>query len=176
MLCSIPGRTDQQCMGRWRRHLDPNIRKCSWLAREDEILKVKFQAIGSQWSNISKFLSGRTAQQCRARWFQICPQEAQDIVSLSRDPSVCAPCPSHRRERHHDGNSIKASARQLLEQMEQSSKKSASRSGRGSARKSTSSPTVPQKMQAASTSSMAGGCRFCLSWPGWKFCDHACVF
>jgi len=23
----IDGRTDQQCMGRWRRHLDPNIRR-----------------------------------------------------------------------------------------------------------------------------------------------------
>jgi hypothetical protein len=23
------GRTDQQCMGRWRRHLDPNIRRVS---------------------------------------------------------------------------------------------------------------------------------------------------
>ena len=25
----LDGRTDQQCMGRWRRHLDPTIRRVS---------------------------------------------------------------------------------------------------------------------------------------------------
>lgn len=26
----LEGRTDQQCMGRWRRHLDPAIKRDSW--------------------------------------------------------------------------------------------------------------------------------------------------
>ena len=50
-------------MGRWRRHLDPNIRKCQWLSHEDALLKAKYSEHGPQWSNISKFLDGRTAQQ-----------------------------------------------------------------------------------------------------------------
>jgi hypothetical protein len=29
----MAGRTDQQCMGRWRRHLDPAIRRDAWAAR-----------------------------------------------------------------------------------------------------------------------------------------------
>jgi hypothetical protein len=29
----MQGRTDQQCMGRWRRHLDPNIRRVRHGAR-----------------------------------------------------------------------------------------------------------------------------------------------
>ena len=115
--CSIPGRTDQQCMGRWRRHLDPNIRKCQWLPAEDALLKAKYDEHGPQWSHISKFLDGRTAQQCRARWFQISP-----LTFEGRGPAA----PRHgnsrkdRIERHKDGATIQASARALLEQMEQS--------------------------------------------------------
>ena len=30
---AMSGRTDQQCMGRWRRHLDPCIRRDAWAAR-----------------------------------------------------------------------------------------------------------------------------------------------
>jgi Myb-like DNA-binding domain len=104
-------------MGRWRRHLDPNIRKCQWLDHEDQLLKDKYNEQGPQWSNISKFLDGRTAQQCRARWFQLCPQEA------AAQPA--APAQRHgnnrkdRVERHKDGAFIKESARLLLSQMEE---------------------------------------------------------
>lgn len=104
-------------MGRWRRHLDPNIRKCQWLMHEDELLKAKFTEHGPQWSNISKFLDGRTAQQCRARWFQLCPTD------LLHQPMPAAPRHGNSRkdrvERHRDGASIQASARQLLSQMEE---------------------------------------------------------
>lgn len=107
----MPGRTDQQCMGRWRRHLDPNIRKCQWQAHEDELLKNQYEALGPQWSNISKFLQGRTAQQCRARWFQLCPASAAPPVPRT------ARNQNGRRDRHHDGASIQQSARQLVAQM-----------------------------------------------------------
>jgi Myb-like DNA-binding domain len=112
LLCSIPGRTDQQCMGRWRRHLDPNIRKCQWQSEEDVRLKQLYIEFGPQWSNISKRLSGRTAQQCRARWFQLCPSEQGSAA-----PALNRATHGHRRDRHHDGPSIQASAKLLLEQM-----------------------------------------------------------
>ncbi|XRB13440.1 transcription factor myb3r-5 [Pseudoscourfieldia marina] len=67
----LPGRTDQQCMGRWRRHLDPVIKKCTWSAEEDATLRDLHAKHGSGWSCIAKQLSGRTAQQCRARFFQL---------------------------------------------------------------------------------------------------------
>jgi hypothetical protein len=111
MLCSMPGRTDQQCMGRWRRHLDPNIRKCQWQAAEDELLKQQYDTLGPSWSSISKFLQGRTAQQCRARWFQLCPQSsAPPVPRTARNQNG-------RRDRYHDGASIQASARALVAQM-----------------------------------------------------------
>ncbi|KAK9908792.1 hypothetical protein WJX75_003000 [Coccomyxa subellipsoidea] len=67
----LDGRTDQQCMGRWRRHLDPAIKREQWAAPEDAALASLHARHGSQWSAISKSIDGRTAQQCRARWFQL---------------------------------------------------------------------------------------------------------
>jgi hypothetical protein len=40
----MDGRTDQQCMGRWRRHLDPAIRRDAWTAREDGTLQARPRA------------------------------------------------------------------------------------------------------------------------------------
>eukprot|EP00892_Ulva_mutabilis_P006381 jgi/Ulvmu1/4114/UM019_0093.1 len=115
----MPGRTDQQCMGRWRRHLDPNIRKCHWQAHEDDLLKAQYEALGPQWSNISKSLQGRTAQQCRARWFQLCP--SSNVPPVPRT----ARNQNGRRDRHHDGASIQESARFLVAQMSSAGKSGA---------------------------------------------------
>jgi len=65
------GRTDQQCMGRWRRHLDPNVTRGAWDAGEDAALRALYAELGPKWSRICESVPGRTAQQCRARWFQI---------------------------------------------------------------------------------------------------------
>lgn len=67
----MQGRTDQQCMGRWRRHLDPAIKRDSWASEEDQRLRSLYQQYGTSWSRISKALKGRTSQQCRARWHQL---------------------------------------------------------------------------------------------------------
>lgn len=67
----LDGRTDQQCMGRWRRHLDPSIRRDAWQPQEDAALQTLYLEYGSQWSAIAHGIHGRTAQQCRARFFQI---------------------------------------------------------------------------------------------------------
>ena len=68
VVTTLQGRTDQQCMGRWRRHLDPSIRRSAWGAAEDATLHAQYAQYGSRWSSIARALPGRTAQQCRARW------------------------------------------------------------------------------------------------------------
>jgi len=73
----LEGRTDQQCMGRWRRHLDPSVKKDAWTDDEDAKLLRLHESLGPRWSNISKMLTGRTAQQCRARWFQLSAAEEE---------------------------------------------------------------------------------------------------
>ena len=66
----MDGRTDQQCMGRWRRHLDPRVRREPWSTKEDRCLAELRVRHGANWSAIGKEMEDRTAQQCRARWFQ----------------------------------------------------------------------------------------------------------
>lgn len=68
---SMPGRTDQQCMGRWKRHLDPGICRAPWTAVEDALLTSLVAEHGHAWSTISSALEGRIAQQCRSRWKQL---------------------------------------------------------------------------------------------------------
>lgn len=58
--------------GRWRRHLDPGIRRDAWKGKEDATLVSLYEQYGSQWSTIAKAIPGRTAQQCRARWGRCC--------------------------------------------------------------------------------------------------------
>ena len=57
-------------MGRWRRHLDPKVKRDAWSTREDRHLTELHHEHGSNWSAIAKTMKNRTAQQCRARWFQ----------------------------------------------------------------------------------------------------------
>ena len=58
-------------MGRWRRHLDPSVKKAGWQRSEDELLRALVAEHGAAWSQISRFLPGRTPQQVRARWCQL---------------------------------------------------------------------------------------------------------
>ena len=57
-------------MGRWRRHLDPRVRREPWSTKEDRCLAELRVRHGANWSAIAKEMVDRTAQQCRARWFQ----------------------------------------------------------------------------------------------------------
>ena len=51
--------------------LTPPPRSETWRPEEDALLISLHDQHGTHWSRISKSLQGRTAQQCRARFFQI---------------------------------------------------------------------------------------------------------
>lgn len=74
-------------MGRWRRHLDPSVKKDAWAVAEDNQLMTLHDTLGPRWSNISKMLTGRTAQQCRARWFQLSATEDEESLSAGSAPT-----------------------------------------------------------------------------------------
>jgi hypothetical protein len=83
----VPGRTDQQCMGRWKRHLDPSIKRDKWSTEEDILLCALYSKFDNQWSNISRALDGRTPQQCRTRWHNLssssfCQKFASEIRAV----------------------------------------------------------------------------------------------
>ena len=58
-------------MGRWRRHLDPSVERGNWKKEEDEQLRKEFEKHGAKWAFLARDIEGRTAQQCRARFYQL---------------------------------------------------------------------------------------------------------
>ncbi|GIL70791.1 hypothetical protein Vretifemale_1352, partial [Volvox reticuliferus] len=82
----LPGRTDQQCMGRWRRHLDPNIRKDAWTVEEDARLHELYEEHGTAWSMIARRIANRTPQQCRGRWCILMASKSKGTLRTTAIP------------------------------------------------------------------------------------------
>ncbi|KAM9751438.1 v-myb avian myeloblastosis viral oncogene homolog-like 2a isoform 2-T2 [Menidia menidia] len=65
----LPGRTEMQCMVRWKKHLDPDAIKGFWTKEEDEMILELVEKYGTRnWAIIGKHLKGRMGKQCRERW------------------------------------------------------------------------------------------------------------
>jgi hypothetical protein len=63
------GRTKPQCAQRWRRSLDPAIRRDKWLPKEDASLTLAVQRHGERaWMKVSNDVKTRCDVQCRGRW------------------------------------------------------------------------------------------------------------
>lgn len=69
---ALQGRTGQQCLHRYTKTVNPNIKKGRWSLEEDKRLFLATQAYGQkQWKDIKDHVKGRTDVQCRERWFNI---------------------------------------------------------------------------------------------------------
>ncbi|XP_011475157.1 uncharacterized protein LOC101172332 isoform X2 [Oryzias latipes] len=64
----LPGRTEMQCMGRWKKHLDPELSRHWTKAEDDKMLELVNKYGTRSWSLVAKELTARTGKQCRERW------------------------------------------------------------------------------------------------------------
>ncbi|XP_033943909.1 v-myb avian myeloblastosis viral oncogene homolog-like 2a isoform X1 [Pseudochaenichthys georgianus] len=69
MAIFLPGRTESDCVHRWKKHLDPDLVKGFWTKEEDEMIVELVGKYGNkQWSLIAGHLKGRLGKRCRERW------------------------------------------------------------------------------------------------------------
>lgn len=77
----IPGRTGRQCRDRYKNYLVPGYFNGQWSQTEDDILREKFLEMGPQWSKMTKFFTGRSANSLKNRWnYFVCRQIPCDII------------------------------------------------------------------------------------------------
>jgi hypothetical protein len=63
------GRTHKQCLIRYARTLDPQLKTGAWDLEEDARLWVAVQScFRNQWATVARFVPGRSDLQCRDRW------------------------------------------------------------------------------------------------------------
>ncbi|KAL7751767.1 hypothetical protein RI367_002767 [Sorochytrium milnesiophthora] len=60
-------REAKQCLHRWKA-IDPTIRRGKWDEEEDNALRRGVEKYGTRWSDVAKFVLGRTDTKCRERW------------------------------------------------------------------------------------------------------------
>ena len=73
-----PHRAGKQCRERWLNHLDDSIRKDPWSTQEDLTLLTKQKIIGNKWSEIVKYLPGRTENMVKNRFNTLAKQKREE--------------------------------------------------------------------------------------------------
>eukprot|EP00516_Mucochytrium_quahogii_P007348 CAMPEP_0203764770 /NCGR_PEP_ID=MMETSP0098-20131031/18033_1 /ASSEMBLY_ACC=CAM_ASM_000208 /TAXON_ID=96639 /ORGANISM=" , Strain NY0313808BC1" /LENGTH=602 /DNA_ID=CAMNT_0050660943 /DNA_START=236 /DNA_END=2044 /DNA_ORIENTATION=- len=67
----VDGRNHVQCLQRWKKVLQPGLVKGMWAQEEDDTLLKLMKEYGNEksWTKIAEHIPGRTAKQCRERWY-----------------------------------------------------------------------------------------------------------
>ncbi len=65
---ALKGRSGKQCRERWYNHLSPDINMSEWSLEEEMLLLLMHNKLGNKWSELRKYLKGRTDNNIKNHW------------------------------------------------------------------------------------------------------------
>lgn len=87
----VSNRTGKQCRERYFNHLHTKVKMTEWSPLEDALICRLYKSIGSKWVEISKFIPGRSDNNCKNRWHYLRRHMEKYVSSLPPSKEIDGP-------------------------------------------------------------------------------------
>ena len=89
----VPGRSGKQCRERWFNTLDPDVKKGDWQEAEDKIIFRLYHRVGPKWTEMAKYLPGRTDNSIKNRFYSTIRKAKNKTSETLFDPIAVPEAP-----------------------------------------------------------------------------------
>lgn len=86
----VSNRTGKQCRERYFNHLHVKVKVTEWSPLEDALICRLYKSIGSKWVEISRFIPGRSDNNCKNRWHYLRRHMEKYVSSLPASREIDA--------------------------------------------------------------------------------------